>query len=435
MPVPSVSDVLSIPTRWGGVTNGANSIAQYLASQQQRKNELQYNLANQLINAQALRMGYGGGQSPEIASMLNQNPYGKGLFPNTPQSNPDQGGGNQASMPSTFNANNMFGGLGGSLGSGVQSPAPSFGGGNPSVGGQFNPVTSAGQPNSVATSATMEYKPFVGMVPSKIDVANPMGQAKLASVKGAAEDVTKEGVAQDSAFMQVGNSVRNIISDLKSAQTQSGGSGRIPGMIGSLAEAVGAPDTGNIGAYDAAKTEGAINLARIASGGSRGISTIFQKFEHGFPELSDPDQTQMTKAGTLFRTALSFRRAADSLREKYTEDQLDAMSPTKLEKLLDQQRNEISPDDQKQINDYIGGMIKNTQASPTFSSQGQVATQMNPISRAVAGSPFGKNLGFGNQQSSIPNGRITVVSPDGKIGHIPQEQLEEAIKSGYKKAQ
>lgn len=400
MPVPSVSDVLSIPTRAGGITNGANSIAAYLAQQQQKKQELQYNLANQLINAQALRMGYGGGQSPEIASMLNSNPYGKGLFPNSPQGSPAQGGGQSGSpsMPSTINANGMFG-LGGSMGAGMQSPSPMSGGGLPNpVGNQFGGGQPSGNGN-VMTSASMEYKPFVGMVPSKIDVANPQGQAKLESIKNAAGDVSKEGVSQDSAFFQVGNSIRNIVSDLKSAQTQSGGSGRIPGMVGSLAESMGAPDTGNIGAYDAAKTEGAINLARIASGGSRGISTIFQKFEHGFPELSDPDQTQMTKAGTLFRTALSFRRAADSLRQKYTDDQLDAMSPTKLQSLLEQQREEVSPDDQKQINDYIGGMIKSVQPAPTFSSQGQVATQMNPLSRAIASSPVGKTLGFNQGQS------------------------------------
>lgn len=38
-------------------------------------------------------------------------------------------------------------------------------------------------------------------------------------------------------------------------------------------------------------------------------------------------------------------------------------------------------------------------------------------------------------QSTIPDGRIEVVSPDGKRGHIPEGQLEEAIKAGYKKAQ
>ena len=33
---------------------------------------------------------------------------------------------------------------------------------------------------------------------------------------------------------------------------------------------------------------------------------------------------------------------------------------------------------------------------------------------------------------SVPDGRVTVVSPDGKIGHIPQEQLKAAIAKGYK---
>lgn len=36
------------------------------------------------------------------------------------------------------------------------------------------------------------------------------------------------------------------------------------------------------------------------------------------------------------------------------------------------------------------------------------------------------------QKSNIPEGRVEVVSPDGKVGHIPAEQLQEAIKAGYK---
>lgn len=34
-----------------------------------------------------------------------------------------------------------------------------------------------------------------------------------------------------------------------------------------------------------------------------------------------------------------------------------------------------------------------------------------------------------------PDGRVRVVSPDGKVGHIPANQLDAAVKAGYKKAQ
>lgn len=192
MAVPSVSDVLSIPTRWGGVSNAANGIAQYLAQQQQRKQELQYNLANQLINAQALSMAYGGQQNPTIASMLDQNPYGKGLFPSVQaQGN----GGTPSSMPSAINANGMFG-LGGNLGFGSMTPAPGGSGTTPMMGGQFNPLNSVGQSDNVATSASMEYKPFVGMVPSKVDIQNVPAQARIAGAKSYAE---KSAAAQQGA--------------------------------------------------------------------------------------------------------------------------------------------------------------------------------------------------------------------------------------------
>lgn len=56
---------------------------------------------------------------------------------------------------------------------------------------------------------------------------------------------------------------------------------------------------------------------------------------------------------------------------------------------------------------------------------------------AIAGSGFNpSNLGQPNQfptsPSQIPQGRITVVSPSGQVGHIPQSQLKQALDQGYK---
>jgi len=36
------------------------------------------------------------------------------------------------------------------------------------------------------------------------------------------------------------------------------------------------------------------------------------------------------------------------------------------------------------------------------------------------------------KKSAIPEGRITVVGPDGTVGHIPKSQLQQALKQGYK---
>lgn len=43
----------------------------------------------------------------------------------------------------------------------------------------------------------------------------------------------------------------------------------------------------------------------------------------------------------------------------------------------------------------------------------------------------GGNEQAGGQQTQIPDGRVQVTSPDGKIGHIPKEQLQAALKAGY----
>jgi hypothetical protein len=55
----------------------------------------------------------------------------------------------------------------------------------------------------------------------------------------------------------------------------------------------------------------------------------------------------------------------------------------------------------------------------------QTKPQVEPVGTAVP-------KGFSNP---VPQGKVAVISPDGKRGFIPQAQLEEAIKSGYKKAQ
>jgi hypothetical protein len=39
---------------------------------------------------------------------------------------------------------------------------------------------------------------------------------------------------------------------------------------------------------------------------------------------------------------------------------------------------------------------------------------------------------FGASESATPDGRVTVISPDGKTGHIPASQLKDALAKGYK---
>lgn len=41
----------------------------------------------------------------------------------------------------------------------------------------------------------------------------------------------------------------------------------------------------------------------------------------------------------------------------------------------------------------------------------------------------------GEESGSTPDGRISVISPDGIEGHIPEDQLDEALKAGYKRAE
>lgn len=76
----------------------------------------------------------------------------------------------------------------------------------------------------------------------------------------------------------------------------------------------------------------------------------------------------------------------------------------------------------QQIGAYQQRMLGNQIAEQEIQKQGQKLS--HPIASFIS------NL-EGN--SSIPDGRVTVISPTGQIGHIPESQLNAAIKKGYKR--
>ena len=58
---------------------------------------------------------------------------------------------------------------------------------------------------------------------------------------------------------------------------------------------------------------------------------------------------------------------------------------------------------------------------------------MSPITGAMRGQAA-KTIekASGIQPAGVPDGRVAVISPTGQIGHIPQDQLQEALAAGYK---
>ena len=68
------------------------------------------------------------------------------------------------------------------------------------------------------------------------------------------------------------------------------------------------------------------------------------------------------------------------------------------------------------------------EAAKTLSGRGM----FKKAADAMFGDPGTKVLEQQLQSSAVPAGRVTVVSPDGTVGHIPKEQLDAAIAKGYK---
>lgn len=60
-------------------------------------------------------------------------------------------------------------------------------------------------------------------------------------------------------------------------------------------------------------------------------------------------------------------------------------------------------------------------------------TSIQNVGQALMGRPIGSLTGKANVgPAPIPQGRVTVISPSGQVGHIPASQLKEAIAAGYK---
>lgn len=203
MPVPSVSDVLSIPTRWGGVNNAVAGITDYLARQQSAVQGLQLQQAQDLNKSQTMFQMYNQGQrSPWLDKAMSDNPYAKRLLPSG-----GQGMGSAVGGPSGQpGANGMPSGGSMPVGLPTMGGQPAMGmmpgnGGMPTgaaaMGGSFNPFSGAQSP--VTTEMSQTFKPFGDMGPSTTTkTANPQGEALLAGAKagGSAmgEAVTKAGI-------------------------------------------------------------------------------------------------------------------------------------------------------------------------------------------------------------------------------------------------
>ncbi len=117
---------------------------------------------------------------------------------------------------------------------------------------------------------------------------------------------------------------------------------------------------------------------------------------------------------TLKSSAESLQKQYDSLNTEFTNEEKTITAMGKLGNLITFQGQNMTPR-MKEIVQEKAKIAKNL-------GRAQFA-----LSKYLPENPMAA------KGSSIPKGRVLVVNPDGTEGHIPESQLSEALKSGFKR--
>lgn len=445
MGVPSVSDVLSIPTRAGGITNGANSLAAYFAQQQQARQGLQLQQAQQLATykmyANLSTDPTVQAMSPKIDAMLSQNPYGKiFLGQNMGQAlSPIQQGQPQQDNSQQNLVNNQPQGqsqgmapLNGSagiqpLGGGVQSSntnginSPSMGFNANSLGNMFG-----GSNDNIITGGSTSQK-FGEMPTTTTTFANPKADALKAqqtAIANANVDIPKsyatkmadsqalsqENLARDKTQMNAVMATLKNQRDLHVALDKKGLVGNYYGdmadtilpLIGSLPfgkdmqNAIISPnDQQKIGQFVSGRNEGITRAIQplqnqVDKTGSNRISdTLLGLTEKEYGDLPDTramyDGKTYGTAQTLYRITLASQQYADMLKKKGI--QLDGESNNFDPKAIANQiydtakSIQFTPTQQKEFDGYWKQISGGSGSLPTSSPQA-TSSNFNPLSNA-----------------------------------------------------
>ncbi len=247
-------------------------------------------------------------------------------------------------------------------------------------------------------SQTSSTDPITGETTGTTTSANiPAEISKNQAVEyGKALQTTKED------FNSILNLGDNFVSSLKASNAQSGGAGPIQGAIGKLAAAAGQPDTGDISGLKAVKRDTALAYARVLSGSSRGMATIFNRVLDSLPDSGSTKEQQGSVLAEMNLTAYAMLKAKKQL--GLTDSQLNKMGPSSLESIISEQKANLTPDEQNAIFGAMSDRFKNISPRKQIDINGTVTdAKPNPISKFI----------FGGQTLSRPEG-ATHYSPSTK---------------------
>lgn len=410
MAPPSVSEVLSIPTRNGGISNAMASATNYFAGQQQNIQQLQMQQASDLSKAHLVASQYYPQVVPTIEKMMSNNPYARRAF--NPQSGSlataGQGTPTMGGNPNVFGS--MFGAPGTTpMGTGILPTKSDGTADTTSTGLNMSPVATSmtmggGKPpettiKNPAAEQTLAAATSSGNIKGKASEASD--QSKVSAAEAVGTKMGDEGIDRDASYYTMGRVISNAMADYKAVTAQQAGSGPIPGMVGNLATAAGMKNTGNIAAYKSNMTETAAAIAKTISPTSNGVQRLISTYLEGIPKNTSSDEQAYTTYGSLYRTGVTLKMAYDDLRQNYSDKQLDSMKPDDLNSLLDKQVQIVGKQEGPAIDDYFGKLIQNTQPRATFNASGRIPTQPNALSESAAKFADGR-FGFNSSGSQNP---------------------------------
>lgn len=295
------------------------------------------------------------------------------------------------------------------------------------------------QPNLVIK----DYEQKMGMLqPKSIIDLNATAREKGGSSYSEAIGQSKGKEAVASSMIDQLN--RNLSADLKSSLIESGGGGPIKGRIAKAVTFLGqAPSTFGL---QNTKRDTAIAYARQLAGGSQGVQRLFEHVLSSLPDESASEEQMATALNQMNLTAKQLQ--AGMQRMGYTEEQMKGISDSELANIVAAGSSSIN---RGAVQNEFSKMLGETSPTNVMDMSGRmraptpnvIADKMNwrwnpSKQNPVFGNQGGNQAGdiqqtpsFGGQQSQ--QGNIRVISPDGRTGTIPANQLEEALKSGYKK--
>lgn len=112
---------------------------------------------------------------------------------------------------------------------------------------------------------------------------------------------------------------------------------------------------------------------------------------------------------------------------------------------LSQGKSALTPQQMARLKDVVNQQYQTKKVQFALATKGMADQISSDNKRRINGVQIDpkdvlRPLDVVNSQKStssynVPDGRIVVTSPDGKTGHIPQNQLDEALKAGYKQVQ